>query len=158
MYKANTDILIEIGVRLRQRREALSYAKNDVAIMTGLTINTISALEKGKGASLYNFILICRALAIQPKEILGFDIDLSPLYSLPPDAKRKIEATQKLDNLVYNSDFFNTPRRVAEVIRELHSDKADSNKFSVYLTGYCKEGQLEYIREGNIKKYKKKTE
>lgn len=123
--------------------------------MTGLTVNTISALEKGKGSSLNNFLLICRALKTQPKEIFYNDIDLTPLYTLPPSTKRRIDITQKLDELVNNSDFFDTPKRVSEVIEKLDSDKRESNKFSVYLTGYCKEGELEYIKEGNFKRYVK---
>lgn len=58
--------------------------------------------------------------------------------------------------MVHESDFFDAPKRVAEVLEKLESDKRDSNKYSVYLTGYCKEGALEYIKEGNIKRYKKK--
>lgn len=156
MSIANKTILADIGKQIRIRREELSYAQNDVANMTGLTINTVASLEKGKGATLNNFLLICRALEIQPKDIFKSDISLEPLYNLPPESKRRIEITQKLDNLVYNSDFFNSPKRVADVIKELDTEKSDSNKFSVYLTGYCKEGELEYIKEGNIKKYIKK--
>lgn len=156
MSDINQHILQEIGRNIKERREQLSYSQRDVSNMTGLTINMISTFENGKGATLNNFLLICRALQIQPKEILKDDIDLEPLYNLPPDSKRRKEVTRKLDDLVYNSDFFDTPKRVADVIKELDSDKAYSNKFSVYLTGYCKEGELEYVKEGNIKKYKRK--
>lgn len=124
--------------------------------MTGLTINMISTFENGKGATLNNFLLICRALKIQPKEILSNNIDLSPLYDLPPESKRRIEGTRKLDDLVLHTDFFELPKRVSEVLKKLDYDKSQSNKFSVYLSGYCKEGKLEYIKEGNIKKYRKK--
>lgn len=152
----NQDVLISIGAILRARREGLSLSLNDIANMTGLTVNTISALEKGKGSTINNFILICRALKIQPKEVFISDIELAPLYNLPPSTKRRIDITKKLDELVNHSDFFHTPKRVAEVIEELDSDKSDSNKFSVYLSTYCKEGELEYIKEGNIKRYVKK--
>lgn len=152
----NKHILNQIGIQLRARREELHYSQKDVANMTGLTVNTISAIEKGGGSTLYNFLLLCRSLHIQPKEFFQEDIDLTPLYNIPPDSKRRIEITQKLDNLVYHSDFFESPKRVADVIKELDTEKSDSNKFSVYLTGYCKEGELEYIKEGNIKKYIKK--
>lgn len=156
MSEINRHILVEIGKEIKERREELSYSQKDVSNMTGLTINMISTFENGRGATLNNFLLICRALKIQPKEILKNDIDLTPLYNLPPDSKRRKEVTRKLDHLVYDSDFFETPKRVSDVIKELDSDKAYSNKFSVYLTGYCKEGELEYIKEGNIKKYLKK--
>lgn len=156
MKSINSKLLQEVGHQIRKRREELAYALNDVASMTGLTINTIFLLEKGNGATLNNFLLICRALNIQPKAVFQQDIELNPLFELSPESKHKIELSQKLDRLVYNSDFFKTPRRVAEVIKELEYDKAESNKFSVYLTGYCKEGELEYIKEGNYKRYLKK--
>lgn len=156
MRHINRDILIGIGAKLRARREAMSFSQNDIASMTGLTVNTVSALEKGKGSTLNNFLLICRAMKIQPKDVFANDIDLTPLYTLPPSTKHRIDITRKLDELVNNSDFFQSPKRVAEVIEKLESDKSDSNKFSVYLTAYCKEGELEYIKEGNIKRYVKK--
>ncbi|WP_164123550.1 helix-turn-helix transcriptional regulator [Sphingobacterium luzhongxinii] len=155
MSATNKDVLIKIGDVFRQRREALSYSQNDVADMTGLTINTILFLEKGRGTTLNNFLLICRALQIQPRDVFESDIELAPLFGLSPESKKRIEKNQKLDYLVYESDFFETPRRVSDVIKELDADKADSNKYSVYLTGYCKEGGLDYIKEGNYKKYLK---
>lgn len=151
----NKAILSKIGTRIRQQREALSYSQNDVANMTGLTVPTVAGLEKGAGSSLHNFLLVCRALKLQPREIFAEDIDLSPLYTLPPGSKKRIETTQKLEKLIQDTDFFQTPRRVAEVLEKLGADKQDSNKFSVYLTHYCKEGELSYIKEGNIKKYRR---
>lgn len=152
----NREILKRIGSEVRIRREALSYSQNDIANMTGLTVNTIFALESGKGATLNNFLLICRALKTQPKDFFSDDIDLTPLYPLPPSSKHRIDITQRLDELISSTDFFDTPRRVSEVIEELESDPRESNKFSVYLTTYCKEGALEYKREGHIKRYVKK--
>jgi len=105
-----------------------------------------------------SFLLICRALQVQPKQVFKENIDLTPLYNLPPESRKRIETTKKLNYLVNNTDFFQSPKRVSEVLEELDSDKRESNKFSVYLTGYCKEGALEYIKEGNIKKYKKKEQ
>lgn len=155
MSTGNKEILIRLGNVFRQRREMLSYSQGDVADMTGLTINTIMFLEKGRGTTLNNFLLICRALQIQPRDVFEQDIDLSPLFGLSPESQKRVEKNQKLDYLVYESDFFETPRRVSDVIKELEADKADSNKYSVYLTGYCKEGELDYIKEGNYKKYSK---
>jgi len=152
----NQEILIEIGRRVRDRRDEKAYSQKDISNMTGLTVNMISNFENGKGATLNNFLLICRALGIQPREILDGDIALTPPYNLPPESRRRIEVTRKLDKLVTESDFFETPRRVAEVIKEVGHDKSESNKFSVYLSGYCKEGHLDYIKAGKIKKYVKR--
>ncbi|TDQ82833.1 helix-turn-helix transcriptional regulator [Sphingobacterium yanglingense] len=156
MIAVNKDILKVLGEKIRIRREELSYSQNDVADLTGLTTITVLALEKGRGTTLNNFLLICRALQIQPRDLFESDIELTPLFALPPESQKRVEKNQKLDHLVYDSDFFETPRRVSDVIKELNADKADSNKYSVYLTGYCKEGGLDYIKEGNYKKYLKK--
>lgn len=156
MSEINQEILIEIGRRVRDRRDEKAYSQKDISNMTGLTVNMISNFENGKGATLNNFLLICRALGLQPREILDGDIALTPPYNLPPESRRRIEVTRKLDKLVTESDFFETPRRVAEVIKEVGHDKSESNKFSVYLSGYCKEGHLDYIKAGKIKKYVKR--
>lgn len=152
----NKNILDSIGKLVRQRREELSYARRDVANMTGLSTNSVAALERGHNTSLNSFLLVCRALQIQPKQVFDQEIELIPLYDLPPESNKRVEVTRRLDRLVHESDFFDTPRRVAEVLKRLEWDKRDSNKFSVYLSGYCKEGALEYITDGNIKRYKKK--
>lgn len=153
----NNKALIELGKQLRARREACNYAQRDVSQMTGITINTISALENGNGATLNNFLLICRAVHTHPKDIFQLDMDLTPLYTLPPFERKRIEIALKLKNLIFETDFFEEPKRVSEVIERLESNKKESNKFSVYLSGYCKEGALDYIRVGNIKKYTRKN-
>lgn len=155
MADINQNILEEIGEQLRVQREKLYYSLKDVANMTGLTTNTITAIERGKGASLNNFVLICRALKIQPQTVFSKPIDLTPLYNIPPESKRRIELTKELDELVYNSDFFEVPRRVSEVIKQMDADKEQSNRFSVYLGSYCEEGTLEYEKHGNYKEYRK---
>lgn len=153
----NSVILKGLGDKIRIRREELSYSQNDVADLTGITTATVLSLEKGRGTTLNNLLLICRALQIQPRDLFAEDIQLTSLFTLPPAAQKRIEKTQKLDYLVYQSDFFDTPRRVSDVIKELDVDKSESNKYSVYLTGYCKAGALDFIKEGNYKKYLKKN-
>lgn len=155
--RINEDFILNVGQKFRERREKLFFTQRDVAFMTGLTINTIAAVEKGKSTTMYNFLLICCALNIQPKIILEENIKLGPLYTIGPESRLRIEITQKLNDLVNNSDFFESPRRVSEVLTELKLDKNDSNKFSVYLTAYCKEGVLEYEMTGNFKRYKRKN-
>jgi len=156
MAEINEQILKEIGEQLRKQREKLYYSLKDIANMTGLTTNTIAAIERGKGASLNNFILICRALQVQPQAVFNSPIPLTPPFSIPPESKRRIALTKELDELVYHSDFFETPRRVSDVIQHMEADKDQSNRFSVYLGSYCQEGTLEYEKLGNYKVYRKK--
>ncbi|SMG31221.1 helix-turn-helix transcriptional regulator [Sphingobacterium psychroaquaticum] len=155
MSNYNKETLLRIGKLLKKHREERSFSQGDVATMTGLTITTIFSVEKGRGTSLSNFLLICQALGIQPRDIFVKDLVLTPPFEAPPGAGYRNETARKLDELVY-SNFFDTPKRVSDVLRELEIDKKDSNKFSVYLTAYCKEGALEYVKEKNIKKYSRK--
>lgn len=158
VLQTNKLILTKLGNYLRSRREYLSYSQRDVASMTGLTMTTIAAIERGSGSTMHNFLLVCRALDLQPRTLFQEEIDLTPLYNLSPQAKNRIDLRTKLERLVSESDFFITPRRVSEVLEVLDYDKSVSNKFSVYLTAYCREGELEYIKTGNVKRYiKKKT-
>lgn len=156
MVETNKLILTKLGNSFRTRREYLSYSQRDVASMTGLTMTTIAAMERGSGSTMHNFLLVCRALDLQPRLFFEHDIDLTPLYNLSPQAKSRIDLRTKLERLVSESDFFVTPRRVSEVLEVLDYDKRVSNKFSVYLTAYCREGELEYIKTGNVKRYIKK--
>ena len=109
MGDINEHILEEIGEQLRIQREKIYYTLKDVANMTGLTTNTIAAAEKGKGASLNNFILICRALKIQPHTIFKKEIDLfsmEPYYALI----EKIELENKLT--LSKSNLYTTHKKI----------------------------------------------
>ena len=156
MGNLNDQILADVGKRLRNRREELFYSQKDISNLTGLTVNTISSLENGRGTGLDNFLLICRALKIQPREVFPEVIPLDSLYDLPPNTRRRLDTTQRLDALVYKSDFFEEPRRVADVLRELDVEANASNHFSVYLSAYCKDGILESVKKGKVRHYFKK--
>ncbi|WP_286861339.1 MULTISPECIES: helix-turn-helix domain-containing protein [Sphingobacterium] len=146
-----------IGLRFRAKRHELYYSLRDVSNLTGISTGTLNGIEKGKDLTLTNFLLLCQSLQIQPKIFFEKDIEFKPPYSLPPDVRERIALSKKLDNLVYHSDFFLTPKRVAEVLDELGVDKSQSNKFSVHLSAYCEEGTLEYKQRGNFKEYRKKS-
>ena len=155
--ETNKQTLLKIAGYLRNRREALSYSQRDVSEMTGLTVNTISNMENNGKATLNSFLLVCRALNLQPKEVFSDDIVLEPHFNLPPSSKKRLELTRQLEELIYHSDFFDDAKRVADVTRELGVDPSLSNRISVFLGSYCKKGSLEYFREGKINRYKKKS-
>ncbi|WP_104384124.1 helix-turn-helix domain-containing protein [Sphingobacterium sp. HMA12] len=146
-----------IGLRFRAKRHELYYSLRDVSNLTGISTGTLNGIEKGKDLTLTNFLVLCQSLQIQPKTFFEKDIEFKSPYSLSPDVQERIALSKKLDNLVYHSDFFNTFKRVAEVLDELGVDKSQSNKFSVHLSVYCEEGALEFEQRGNFKEYRKKS-
>ncbi|CAM3615592.1 helix-turn-helix domain-containing protein [Sphingobacterium prati] len=157
MTDKDREKLESIGLRFRARRNELYYSLKDVSNLTGISTGTLNGIERGKDLTLTNFLILCRSLEIQPKTFFQSDIELSAPYSLPPDVQERISINKKLDDLVYYSDFFNSPKRVSDVLKELNIDKSQSNKFSVYLSAYCEEGALEYEQQGNYKEYRKKA-
>ena len=158
MTDKDREKLESIGLRFRAQRNELYYSLRDLSNLTGISAGTLNGIERGKDLTLSNFLILCRSLEIQPKFFFQDDIELSPPYSLPPDVQERIIMSKKLDYLVYHSDFFNSPKRVADVLKELEIDKSQSNKFSVYLSVYCEEGALTYEQQGNYKEYRKKSD
>ncbi len=145
----------KIGLIIKKRRVSCSYSQREVSEMTGLTVNTISRLEASGNISLHNLLLVCQALKMQPRELFSEDISLQPPYEMLPSSKKRLELSNKLHKLVMDDSFFSNPKRVSEVIRELKEDPKISNKLSVLLTQYCKQGHLGFVMKGAIKKYHK---
>lgn len=141
---------------MRNRRESLGYSQRDVSQMTGLTVNTISGLENRGTANLNTFLLVCRALKIQPKEIFAEDILLEPRYELSPTIRKQKAVYKQLEDVVFHSNFLNEDRRVADLTRLLELDPALSGQISVYLASLCEKGILEFSRRGRINFYRKR--
>jgi y4mF family transcriptional regulator len=60
------DKLIELGKKIKERREQLSFTQADLAEITGISQRTIRSLEKGKGSiSLSNLIKITEPLGLE---------------------------------------------------------------------------------------------
>ena len=70
-----------IGKRLKQRREELGYTQEQFAEMTGLTINYISTLERGKSfPRCEKLILILNALQTSADAIFYDVLDYASDY------------------------------------------------------------------------------
>lgn len=80
-------LLDEVGTAMRQLRLQRNLTQQVVAERSGVSFNTVGNLEQGKGASLRNFLAICRTLG---KE--DWIKTLSPPMGLSP-----IEMLKRLD-------------------------------------------------------------
>ncbi|KAB8133663.1 helix-turn-helix transcriptional regulator [Gracilibacillus oryzae] len=71
-HKVNKRLTVDqaIGLHIRHRREDLGYTREKVADKTGLSINGIDKIEKGKVNPLNSSIIkICNALDMEANEI-----------------------------------------------------------------------------------------
>ena len=63
MKSESIDLLLaEVGASIRQLRLQRNLTQQVVAERSGVSFNTVGNLEQGKGASLRNFLSICRTL------------------------------------------------------------------------------------------------
>jgi y4mF family transcriptional regulator len=57
---------LDLGAAIRARRKALGLRQSDVALQSGVTLATVSAIENGKENARIGLILqICRDLGLQ---------------------------------------------------------------------------------------------
>ncbi|CCV65147.1 Transcriptional regulator, XRE family [Paracholeplasma brassicae] len=63
-FETNSQIISELGKRIKERRIALNMTQRDVAKDSGVSIRTISGFENGENISLDNLISILRVLRL----------------------------------------------------------------------------------------------
>lgn len=61
-FETNSQIIDEIGKRIKARRIALNLTQSDLANESGVSLRTISGFENGDNISLDNLISILRVL------------------------------------------------------------------------------------------------
>ena len=148
----------QIGELLRQNRKAKGYSLDDIAAMTGFTINTISAIENGGDTTVSYIIAICRAIKTHPSQILNIELELTPLFDLPPGRKERAKTTYRVKELVEETDFFEEPRLVESVVEDFmakYNVKPHPSEISTALKKFADEGKLTYTKQGRRNLYRK---
>lgn len=70
--RAESQDLIELGNRIRDRRQEIGLSQEKVAEMAGISINTVSRIEGGQSAmSIEIFIKMVQVLGMDANELLG---------------------------------------------------------------------------------------
>jgi DNA-binding Xre family transcriptional regulator len=71
--RAAEDLAMEIGARLRARRHEAGAKLDDIARKARLDRTTVMRAENGtdSGIALRVYVRICRALGIDPRDVLG---------------------------------------------------------------------------------------
>ena len=70
--RAESQDLIELGNRIRDRRQEISLSQEKVAEQAGISVNTVSRIEGGQSAmSIEIFIKMVQILGVDANELLG---------------------------------------------------------------------------------------
>jgi transcriptional regulator with XRE-family HTH domain len=91
-FLSNPQIEQELGKRLKDRRLDLNLSQEQIAVRSGLSRRTITAIENGEGSTLTTLIALLRALnALDTLDGFLPDPGISPMAmtSMLQDAPRK---------------------------------------------------------------------
>ena len=127
----------------------------DISAMTGLSINTLSAIENGGDTFLSSFIRICQALGKHPREVVDVEVSLVPNFPLPPRRKDRNLTTARVREL-YDSGYFKEPRIVSSVVEEFQSSygvQPLSSELSTALKKLHLRGELDISKKGRRNVY-----
>jgi transcriptional regulator with XRE-family HTH domain len=154
----NKKITKQIGAKLRELREIADLSITDVADMTGFSYPTISAIEKGEEVTASYLVEIAKAIGVHPMEALNIPVIIKPRFPLSPQKKERNRVTQKITKLYEETDFFNTPKFVRDVVKYYYDEskiKVSSDSVSIVLKRFIDLGKLTYQKVGRQNQYYK---
>lgn len=149
---------LEIGQKLKKKREELGYTQGDIVYMTKISKSSIIKVENGKTTNMDFYFLYAVTVELSIQSLLDVKIDLAPKRKLTETRSKAIKLTMKIKNLI-SENFFNTPKTVADIKEELLEKELidislKSGEISNVLRNIEKEKGIEVIRDGKINRYK----
>jgi len=97
-FETNSEIIKEIGHRLKARRIALSISQKELATESGVSQRTISGFENGENISLDNLLSILRVLRLlQNVDLLFPEKKVNPFDVLNLGHSRKRVSSKRTD-------------------------------------------------------------
>lgn len=151
-------LLKEIGNRIQALRIKAGLEAEDISEMTGLTAATIRSIESGNEVHLSNFLGVCMALNMHPKDVLDIQLKIKPFYELSNTRKEKTRLTTRIDYFI-EKNYFKQERTSRDIVNELaavYDIKTSTSAVSVILNRKVEQGELKDLKKGKIKVYKKR--
>ncbi|HXI01345.1 MAG TPA: helix-turn-helix transcriptional regulator [Sphingobacteriaceae bacterium] len=146
----------QIGEQIRTYRKDRGYSLEDVASLTGFTVNTISSIENGGDTTVSYLIAICQGIGVYPKQVLDIEMELKSRFELPPSRKHRSLLTNRINKLLNQTNFFDEPKLVVSVVNEFihhYGFNPDSSEISTALKKLSDEGKLVYSKTGRKNLY-----
>lgn len=106
-FETYIDIRKEIGLRIKRYRIALSKTQQNISDISGVSLGTIKALEKGEGCSLDNLIRIMKSLDLSMNfNNLIPSIEISPIdyFDLGKERERARVKRNNTKKVIWEED------------------------------------------------------
>ncbi len=116
------DIKLEkaIGEKIKELRESLGWSQEHLAALAGTEKKQIQRTEKGKFSPVMKTLTgIARALGRQPWELCKVAYQIKVNTDLRLGNPKSPSPASFIHKLVENTDFFDTPRAVKDVVQEV---------------------------------------
>jgi len=114
----DSEFQIAFGKHVKKLRDEKDWSQEQLAAISNIDINQISRVETGKhAANLHTIKALAIALGKYPDELLrfAFNIKLNTDFRVRHKKSKRPETTASTNKLV-ETDFFNKPRSVAQII------------------------------------------
>jgi transcriptional regulator with XRE-family HTH domain len=144
-------VSVNVGVRLRELREARSISMRGLAIKSGLSANALSMIERGRTSpSVSTLYKLADALGVPITEFFGPQSDKQDILLIKADERIRVPFSRGVWEGLGGEKFSG---RVEPFILTLESG-ASSGQHTMIHTGhefvFCLRGQLEYLVEKQL--------
>jgi transcriptional regulator with XRE-family HTH domain len=144
-------ISVNVGVRLRELREARKVSMRGLALKSGLSANALSMIERGRTSpSVSTLYKLADALEIHITEFFGSQMDKKDIILIKAEERTRVPFARGVWEGLGGEKFSG---RVEPFILTLESG-ATSGQHSMIHTGhefvFCLRGQLEYLVEKKL--------
>ncbi len=141
-------VSVNVGVRLRELREARSISMRSLATKSGLSANALSMIERGRTSpSVSTLYKLADALGVPITEFFGPQADKQDILLIKADERTRVPFSRGVWEGLGGERFSG---RVEPFILTLESG-ASSGQHTMVHTGhefvFCLRGQLEYLVE-----------
>lgn len=110
---------IFIGKELRKYRIEAGYTLENIKEMTGITINSISSMEKGELTNIDYYIIYAKAVKYPLATIKQAGIELAPLHKLSQESLKAVKLTNSIRIKILNTGFLKVERLASDIWDEL---------------------------------------
>lgn len=157
-YNSKEALLEALGKRIQHQRINEGLEPEDVAEMTGLTAPTIRNIENGSETFLSNFIAVCLAINMHPRDVMDIELTIKPFNELSEPRKEKTRLTARIDYFI-EINYFQQERTAKDVVNDLtvhYETKTTTSAVSVILNRKVEHGDLKTKKKGKINVYRSK--
>lgn len=142
---------LDVGVRLRELREAQNISMRTLAAKSGLSANALSMIERGKTSpSVSTLYKLADALGVSITAFFGVQSEKQPAVFLKADARPRIAFTRGVFEGLGGEQFIGRVEPFMLTLESGASCGPNNMTHSGHEFVFCLRGQLEYMVERNL--------